>query len=530
MAGFRQPEFARSQLVLFPTSLEDAVPVDHPVRLFQEILSSEPFEAAWEAMSQAYKLVEGRPPYHPRVLGSLWMYGMLNRIRSSRQLEMACHNRIDFMWLMEKATPDHGTISLFVKRHKPQLNEVLRSTLRVAIKAKLLGGQQLAIDGTKVEASASNDSMKKRPKLDEDLQNVEASIAKLNAEWDTNEAKEAGLREAPWTPSGNTTTQEKAALERKRLQVQAAIAALKRRQQEHAKSGARKAPAPVASVTDPDARQMRDKEGRSKPNYTPHLAVDTESGLVTAEDVNDQPWDGGGLLPMIEQSAENTQIQPTEVLADSGYNTGPALEKLEEKNIAPYMPDCGKSRPSSTERNEAIEAARNQRELTEEQKHLLLDPRTKRLSPEAFRFDGVNNVYICPAGETLRRVREHPDINVSGISLRTQYLASPESCLNCPLKAICLSSKSKSRMVTRDQYEEKREALRGRMKTEAALATYKKRTIVERTFSWLKTTGSMRKFLRRGLDNVRAEFTLACIAVNMRILLRNLKPGAIGAS
>src|SRR5215510_12322994 len=101
MAGFREPEFRRSQLMLFSTSLDDSIPADHPVRLFDELLRSKAFESAWQRMEREYKLTEGRPPFHPRVLAGLWLYGMLNHIRSSRRLEMACHNRIDFMWLME---------------------------------------------------------------------------------------------------------------------------------------------------------------------------------------------------------------------------------------------------------------------------------------------------------------------------------------------------------------------------------------------------------------------------------------------
>src|SRR5262245_16987246 len=214
MAGFREPEFARSQLILFSKSIDDAIPQDHGVRLFDQILRSKPFQEAWASMALDYKLIEGRPPYHPRVLGGLWLYGMANRIRSSRQLELACHNRIDFIWLMERETPDHGTISLFVKRHGRKLKELLRSTLKVAIQAGLLKAVQLAVDGSKVEASASNDSMKKRPALEAELQAVDTTLTKLTEEWEANEIKEAGMPESPWTPGCGKN--EKASLERKR--------------------------------------------------------------------------------------------------------------------------------------------------------------------------------------------------------------------------------------------------------------------------------------------------------------------------
>src|SRR5439155_18327483 len=121
----------------------------------------------------------------------------------------------------------------------------------------------------------------------------------------------------------------------------AALEELERREREHEESGARKGPVPAASTTDPDSRLMKDKEARSKPNYTTQVGVDPATGLITAEDVTDAPWDGGGVLPMVEQTAENTGMQPEVVSADSAYNTGATLTQLDEQGIVAHMPDSG---------------------------------------------------------------------------------------------------------------------------------------------------------------------------------------------
>ena len=151
-------------------------------------------------MVAGYNLTEGKPPFHPKYLAALWLYGMANRVRSSRMLESACHNRIDFRWLMEGQTPDHSTICGFVKRHRKSLKNLLKATLDVALGADLLQVNHIAVDGSKVEASAGKDSMKGRPTLEKKLKEIEGAVDQSIGEWDENEARDAGMPEAPWTP------------------------------------------------------------------------------------------------------------------------------------------------------------------------------------------------------------------------------------------------------------------------------------------------------------------------------------------
>jgi transposase len=100
MSGFRQPEIPRMQLHLWGQRLEDAMPEDHPARLLEELLESAAFAATFADWERDYDRMAGQPPYHPRELSKLYLYGLLSRRRSSRMLEMACHNRIDVIWLM----------------------------------------------------------------------------------------------------------------------------------------------------------------------------------------------------------------------------------------------------------------------------------------------------------------------------------------------------------------------------------------------------------------------------------------------
>jgi len=138
MSGFRTPEVPREQLVLWEHRLEDALPADHQVRHLDVLLGSEAFAATFREMEGAYVLNRGQPPYHPRDLAGLYLYGMLHRIRSSRQLEAACYSRLDVIWLMQGQSPDHSTIADFVGRHGKTLRKFFKDTLEVLIGAELV--------------------------------------------------------------------------------------------------------------------------------------------------------------------------------------------------------------------------------------------------------------------------------------------------------------------------------------------------------------------------------------------------------
>jgi transposase len=165
MSGSRQPEVPREQMVLWSQRLEEAIPLDHPVRLFDELLHSAAFARTFAAWERHYDLREGQPPYHPRDLAALYLYGMLNRKRSSRQLESACYNQLDVIWLLSGQTPDHSTIAAFVSAHGKMLERLFRDVLAVGIRAGLVRLEHVAVDGSKVEADAGRDSVRSEEKI-----------------------------------------------------------------------------------------------------------------------------------------------------------------------------------------------------------------------------------------------------------------------------------------------------------------------------------------------------------------------------
>ncbi|MCX7427051.1 MAG: IS1182 family transposase [Planctomycetia bacterium] len=527
MSGFRQPEIPREQRVLWSHQLEDAIPADHPVRLFDELLHSAAFAKTFAGWERQYDLQEGQPPYHPRDLAGLYLYGMLHRLRSSRQLESACYNRLDVIWLLSGQTPDHSTIAAFVTNHGKRLKELFRDVLAVGLRAGLVKLEHVAVDGTKIQADAGRGSVRTEAKIRSWLGHLDEKIAALQAEWEQNEHREATLfgDRAPWSPrGGRTTAQRLAGMQRQQERLRRALAEIARRQEE---SAGDKPVQAIASTTDPDSRSMKDKEGRKKPNYNGQLGVDAATGMIVAEGVNDAPEDSGQMTPMVAEVEGNCGRRPTAVSADSQYNTGPELARLEEQGVEGYLPDCAENseaaKTGSAETEAAVAAVQAGACLNDAQWSALPRNNEGKLAKSAFAYDAAADAYRCPAGHSLTYVRTSRDQKKWGEAVRRQYgFAGEPPCVHCPHAAACCRVPEKGRTINRDQYEEHRERLRARMKSPAGRATYPRRKeIVEPRFGYIKHDLGVRRFLRRGLEKVRAEWTLVCTAVNVGILLRH---------
>jgi transposase len=524
MAGFRQPEIPREQMVLWSQRLEDAIPADHPVRQVDALLKSEAFGATFREWERGYVLLEGKPPYHPRDLSGLYIYGMLNRIRSSRQLESACCNRLDVIWLMSGQRPDHSTIAAFVKDHGQSLRKLFRDVLQVAVRAGLVKLEHVAIDGTKIEADAGKGSVHKAETIAQKLAKVDAQVAALEEEWAENETRETNLfgDAVPWSPPGKGTMAERMSeLKRQQERLSEALASIARREAEHV-SG--RPPKAIASVTDPSSRVMPDKEGKRKPNYNTQIATDTTAGVVVAEDVNDRTDDSGQMTPLLEQVEMNGGTLPQEVSADSQYNTGPELEKLEQLEVVGYLPDNGK--PSECPREDtpsaqALAAAQSGAVLSDAEWDALPKDSEGRIIKGAFRYDADADVYVCPMGEVLPFVRNSQDRKNWGLAIRAQY-GNCSACAACPRAGVCCRDPSKGRTISRDQYEGHREQMRHRLKTPEGRLRYRlRRQTVEPQFGYIKQALGVRRFLHRGLEAVRTEWCLICTVANVGILLRH---------
>ncbi len=193
----------------------------------------------------------------------------------------------------------------------------------------------VAIDGGKIEADDGKNSVRGEEKIRSWQAHVDEKIAALEREWVENEKREAGLfgQSNPWTNTpGKDAKKALAQLKRKQDKLKEALAQLARRQEAHAGS---KPLERIASTTDADSRSMKDKAGRSKPNYNTQVGVDDAYGAIVAADVNDEPDDSGQLTPMVEQVVENCGDKPGSVSADRPYDENGKPNRVTDQLSSP---------------------------------------------------------------------------------------------------------------------------------------------------------------------------------------------------
>ena len=522
MSGFRKPETPRAQILLWGKMLDEAVPLDHPVRLFEELLSAAAFRATFQEWEQRYDLTAGQPPYHPRHLVGLYLYGMLNKIRSSRQLEAASYNRIDVIWLLHNQHPDHATVAAFVAENGLRLRALYKDVLKVALEAGLATLEHVAYDGTKVGADAGKNSIHKQETIAAELAALEQVVKAAEAEWESNERREAPLLgdQAPWAPSRAETLPRKL-LELKRQQARLAKA-LKNIEQRQSASTHSEKPKAIAVVSDPDSRVMPSKEGGSRPNYNPQIGVDAQAGIIVAAEVTDAADDSGRLQPLLDATQAFTQRLPLEISADGNYNTGPNLAALEEKKVLGFMPVDGVQPVALNE-----ELVGSTAKVFNGAEWAAL-PKDKEgiLTKAAFKYEQARDEYRCPLGQPLTYIGTSREQKNCGERERRAYAC--RGCATCVRARQCCTNPARGRTVKRDQYDAQRERLAARMATSAAQARYElRRETVERVFGFIKHVLGIRRFMHRGQELVEAEWFAICTVVNIKVLLKHWQSVAV---
>lgn len=143
----------RGQITLFPDAIDDYIQDNSSVRIIDEYIEQLDIEKL--GFKRAVPSTTGRPPYNPKDLLKLYIYGYLNRIRSSRRLEQETMRNIEVMWLLKKLTPDFKTIADFRKDNKKALKKVFRDFTKLCDEWNLFGKELVAVDGSKFRACNS---------------------------------------------------------------------------------------------------------------------------------------------------------------------------------------------------------------------------------------------------------------------------------------------------------------------------------------------------------------------------------------
>jgi len=505
MAHWATSPLDRNQVALFAPTLDESIAADHPVRLFSETLDALDF-SDWEAW---YVRVVGQPPIHPRVLAGCILYGLSLGIRSSRKLEDAAANRLDFIWLLEGRVPDHATICKFRTQFGKQIKDLFRQVGRVAIKMGLLSLNQVMLDGTDLKANNSRYATNRRASLQQKLDALDLQVERLVAEADAADKADAQLfGESSPTKLPESLRDLKARQERLRQ-------AMKNLQEMEKQRGNRKdmPQAPAIPTTDPESRVLPAKQGGYAPGYTAVLATDADHGFIVDTQVLAGNDEASTVLPAVQNIEENFGRKPGEMTTDSGFNTGPNLAGLDEQKVAALMPPRQELDASAAQRPDPSQPV-----AEADRPRLPVNPQNKVLDRSGFTYDASTDQYHCPMGQTMPRTDDKPYNRHGNKGIYQVYQST--DCGGCPLKDRCLSGKSPTRRVCRDEYEALREAMADQMKSEAGRERYKKRAAVaEGAFGVLKSKMNLRQLLLRGIEKVRIEIDWAASAFNIMKLM-----------
>jgi transposase len=419
----------------------------------------------------------GRPGYAPGDLLKLYIYGYLNRVRSSRRLEAETRRNLEVIWLLRHLRPDFKTIADFRRDNRAAFRSVFREFVLLCRQLDLFGRELLAVDGTRIKAVNNKDRNFTRASLTKFISDAEERLADYVRRLDEADAAEIGT-------GGGSRTQNLAekitALREKRGRYAVMLGKLERTGESQ------------ISLTDPDSRAMAGHT-RVAVGYNAQIAVDAKHKLIVEQEVTNQVVDMGLLKETAEPARAILGVERIDVVADRGYFKIEDIEACDKAGLTPHVP--------KPQRGPAV--------------------RNGFFRKDEFRYDPDRDVFTCPAGQTLA-----PHHYGKSRDLQKIDYSNPAACPVCPLRERCTTN---VRRVSRLENEAVLDRMAERLRARPELLDRRRET-VEHPFGSIKQWMNQGAFLMRGLDNVRGEFSLTALVYNLRRALNIVGVGPMTAA
>ena len=293
----------RQQMILLPDCVDDYIGEENAVRVIDAYVNSLDLQTL--GFSRPKPRDTGRPIYNPKDLLKLYVYGYMNRVRSSRRLEAETQRNLEVIWMLGKLSPDHKTIATFRRDNTAALKNVFRDFVRLCVKLGLYGREMIAIDGSKFKAVNAQDRNFCEKKLQYRLARIETRIEEYLHELEDSDSEDVVVE-------GEKSSEEIAgiivALEQRKERYQGYI-------QELAQTGESQ-----KSLTDPDSRRML-SNGKMDICYNVQTAVDSAHKLVAEFEVTNDAFDVNKITPMVKRTKEILQAQQFSAVMDAGYDS-----------------------------------------------------------------------------------------------------------------------------------------------------------------------------------------------------------------
>jgi len=497
--------YYQDQIMAIPPSLDELVSKSHPVRIVNDVIN----RINIQGLLDAYK-IKGSSSYHPQMLLKVLVFGYVSNIYSSRKLEMACRENVNFMWLSGMSFPDHNTINRFRGvRLKEALRSIFEEVVKLLADEGLLSIDDVYVDGTKIEANANKytfvwkksihtnkEKMKKAlieiweyaqsvAKSEDDLpeppdltdinkENVQATVDKLNDVLSNNKAVNKKVKTRLRYITKNYPS---------KIQLYEQQEVILDERNSYSKS-------------DTEATFMRMKEdhmlnGQLKPAY--NIQISTSNQYIVNYTLHANPTDTRTLSLHLDQHKKSYNNYPKEITADAGYGSEENYDYLEENQIKGYV------------------------------KYSLFDKQQKgsNQTKAPFNVDKLfynkdKDCYICPMGQTMSCLGTFKIKNASGFEQEVKKYQAV-NCTNCPLNGACHKSAGNRIIQVNENLNRHKEIAYELLNSEEGILKRKKRCCdVEPVFGNIKQNHNFRRFMLRGKELVSIEWGLLAIAQNLR--------------
>jgi transposase len=461
----------RNQIIMFPESIDEYISDDNSVRVIDAYVEQLDMEKL--GFQRTTAPVMGRPPYSPKDLLKLYLYGYLNRVRSSRRLEHEAIRNIEVIWLLKKLKPDFKTIADFRKDNKKALKAVFRDFTKLCDEWNLFGKELVAIDGSKFRASNSKRNNYSAKKLERHIKYIDEKIENYMRELDEGDTTETCDRK----PDASEIKEKLQQLRERKNKYE--------KYNEHLdKTGENE-----ISTTDPDARLMCNNNNNVDVSYNIQTTVDSKHKIIVDFKVSQKPNDLGELDNMALRAKKLFKGKEFEALADKGYYKAEDLKKCVENGITPYVTKQIYSNGTGD----------------------------RDFYGDRFKYDKDKNVYICPAGKELYYARDRKQ---KGKGIIGHEYRNYEACKNCEFKDRCTKSE-KGRVICRHVDQDFLDTID--LQNELNMEKYKLRQmIVEHPYGTIKRSWGAYYFLTRRKISVTAEISLSLLVYNLKRVMNIL--------
>jgi len=473
----------REQMVLRPMDVERLVPEDHEVRAIWEFVGRLDLSRYYEDI-EVVEGEAGRSASDPRLLISLWIYAYSKGVSAAREISRLSEYDPAYQWLTGMEPINYHTLSDFRVNHKEALDELFTEILGLLSAEGLISLERVMHDGVKIKACASADTFRREERI---RAHLEAARQQVEHMGDPRLAEEVGPR---LVKARQRAAREKQQRLEKALEELEEIRVCKSSKEERQEVR--------VSMTDPEARIMKQSDGGFAPSYNVQVSTDAKEKVIVGVGVSQSGSDYGELVPAVDRVEANVGQEPGQVVVDGGFTSRENILAMSEREVD-LIGSMGTGVAQSA-------GQLNRRGV---------DP---SFYPEAFHYDAVSDIYSCPAGKILRPDGEERRPGRTNY----KYRACVTDCQACSFRPKCCPQNgAKGRSVVRGVDSPEVAAFIEKMETDKAKKIYRQRgAVAEFPNAWIKDKIGLRQFRLRGLIKVGMEVLWAVLTYNIKQWIR----------